>query len=73
MNVDVGAQPTFTCSVKKKANFLIEHPLKWERHGRYGSKEVISVLANVKSVLDTEYNVNIIDGRSISLTFLQGL
>jgi hypothetical protein len=49
----------------------IEHPIQWERHGRDGSKEVISVLANVESVLDTEYHVKLItsannnDGSSI--------
>jgi hypothetical protein len=32
VNVDVGAHPTFTCSVKKPANFVTEHPIKWERH-----------------------------------------
>lgn len=79
VNVDVGANPTFTCSVKKAANFLIEHPIKWERHGRDGSKEVISVLANVESVLQTEYNVQLITadnsnvGMSFSLSFLEGL
>jgi hypothetical protein len=79
VNVDVGADPTFTCSIKMPANFLIEHPIKWERHGRDGSKEVISVLANVESVLDTEYHVKLItsannnDGMSFSLTFPKGL
>ena len=79
MNLDVGAHPTFTCSIKKAANFLIEHPIKWERHGRDGSKEVISVLTNVESVLDTEYHVKLItstnydDGMLFSLTFPQGL
>ena len=79
MNLDVGAHPTFTCTIKKAANFLIEHPIKWERHGRDGSKEIISVLANVESVLDTEYHVQLIrtpnhnDGESFSLRFPQGL
>ena len=79
MNLDVGAHPTFTCAVKKAANFLIDHPIKWERHGRDGSKEVISVLANVESVFDTEYHVKLItsannnDGMSFQLTFPQGL
>ena len=79
MNVDVGAHPTFTCAIKKAANFLIEHPIKWERHGRDGSKEVISILANVQSVLDTEYHVQLItsannnDDMSFPLTFPQGL
>ena len=79
MNLDVGAHPTFTCAIKKAANFLIDHPIKWERHGRDGSKEVISVLANVESVLDTEYHLkrftsgNKNDGMSFSLTFPQGL
>ena len=79
MNEDVGAHPTFTCAIKKAPNFLIEHPTKWERHGRDGSKEVISVLANVESVLDTEYHVKLItsannnDDMSFSLTFPQGL
>jgi hypothetical protein len=79
VNVNVGAKPTFTCSVKKAANFLIEHPIKGERHGRDSSKEVISVLANVESVLDTEYHVKLITspnnnaGMSFSLTFPQGL
>jgi hypothetical protein len=79
VNVDVGAHPTFTCAIKKAANFLIEHPIKWERHGRDGSKEVISVLAIVESALDTEYYVQLImsannnDGMSFSLMFPQGL
>ena len=73
MNVDVGAHPTFTCAIKKTANFLMEHPIKWERHGRDGSKEVISVLPNVEPALRAEYNVKLIDGMSISLTFLRGL
>jgi hypothetical protein len=79
VNVDVGAYPTFTCSVKKPANFLIIHPIQWERHGRDGSKEVISVLANVDLALHAEYNVQLItttnnnDGLSFSLTFPQGL
>jgi hypothetical protein len=79
VNLDVGAHPTFTCAIKKAANFLIEHPINWERHGRDGSKEVISVLANVDSALDREYHVKLItsannnDGMSFSLTFHQGL
>ena len=79
MNVDIGAQPTFTCAIKKAANFLIEHPIKWERHGRDVSKEVISVLAKVDSALDREYHVKLItsannnDGMSFSLAFPQGL
>jgi hypothetical protein len=79
VNVDDGAHPTFTCAIKRAANFLIEHPIKWERHGRDGSKEVISVLANVERVLDTEYHVQLItsannnDGISFSLAFPQGL
>ena len=79
MNVDVGAKPTFTCTITTTVNFLIEHPSRWERHGRDGSKEVISVLANVESVLDTEYHVKLItsannnDDMSFSLTFPQGL
>ena len=79
MNVDVGAHPTFTCAIKKATYFLIEHPIKWERHGRDGSKEVISILANVESVLDTEYHVKLItstnyyDDMLFSLTFPQGL
>ena len=78
VNVDVGAHPTFTCAIKKAANFLIEHPIKWERHGRDGSKEIISVLANVESVLDKEYHVKLTtsnnnDGMSFSLTFHKGI
>ena len=79
MNVDVGAHPTFTCAIKRAVNFLIEHPIKWERHGRDGSKEVISVLANVDNALNTEYHIKLItsandnDGMSFSLTFPQGL
>ena len=78
VNADVGANPTFICSIERAANFLIEHPIKWERHGRDGSKEVISVLANVETVFNTEYNVQLITspnnaGMSFSLTFLQGL
>ena len=76
MNVDVGAYPTFTCSVKKPANFLIIHPIQWERHGRDGSKEVISVLGMVEPVLQAEYNVQLItstNGFSFLLTFLDGL
>jgi hypothetical protein len=50
-----------------------------ERHGRDGSKEVISVLANVDNALNTEYHIKLItsannnDGMSFSLTFPQGL
>jgi hypothetical protein len=76
VNVDVGANPTFTCSVKKPANFVTEHPIKWERHGRDGSKEVISVLGMVEPVLQAEYNVQLItstNGFSFLLTFLDGL
>ena len=79
MNVDFGAYPTFICSVKKPANFLIQYPIKWKRHGRDGSKEVISVLANVEPALQAEYNVQLItttnnnDGLSFSLAFRQGL
>ena len=79
MDVDVGAHPTFTCTIKKAANFLIEHPIKWERHGRDGSIELISVLSSVESFLYTEYHVNLItpvnnnDGMSFSFTFPQGL
>jgi hypothetical protein len=73
VNVYVASYPTFTCSVKKPAIFLIKHPIKWERHGRDGSKEVITVLANVETALRAEYSVKPITGMSILLTFLQGL
>ena len=78
VNVEVGDNPTFTRFVKKSANFLIQHPIQWERHGRDGSIEVISVLANVKLALQAEYNVQVIttannnDGMPFSLTFRQG-
>jgi hypothetical protein len=39
---------------------VTEHPIKWERHGRDGSKEVISVLGMVEPVLQAEYNVQLI-------------
>jgi hypothetical protein len=40
VNVDVGAHPTFTCSIKKAANFLIEHTEKFT-----GPNKVLLVFA----------------------------
>jgi hypothetical protein len=67
------------CYIEYRHERGLNHPIKWERHGRDGSKEVISILANVESVLDTEYHVKLItsannnDDMSFSLTFPQGL
>ncbi|XP_071153372.1 uncharacterized protein [Mytilus edulis] len=73
--VMVGASPEYKCTVNQNANFLINNPLNWEKRGRDGSNVVISVLANVETGLEDEYNVqlDVTDfSHSFTLSFRQG-
>ncbi|VDI32335.1 Hypothetical predicted protein [Mytilus galloprovincialis] len=74
--VMVGASPEYKCTVNQNANFLINNPLNWEKRGRDGSNVVISVLANVETGLEDEYNVqlDVTDfSHSFTLSFRQGI
>ncbi|XP_063411493.1 uncharacterized protein LOC134694414 [Mytilus trossulus] len=74
--VHVGDKPTYSCSVRATANFLIGNPVVWEKTSSDGSRVKISVLANTEYEQAHNYNVQLHTNNSymaFELSFPKGI